>query len=539
MTRPVTGIGSSRAQNRTTRPRPAAIVRAMDLSRDFMLARAAARDPAYDGVFLTCVKTTGIYCLPSCRAKTPKPQNVEHCRTPEEARARGFRACRRCRPDDFYAGRAPLRDALLAALQRARSSPAEFASVGAFARAIGTGATKALELCRAHLHRPPAEVLLAARLGHARRALQATDRRVLDIALDAGFEGSSAFHANFRARFGTTPRGYRALLDGVQFALALPEPHATAAAFAYQTRDPESPCERGDERAFAKALVLAGRAALLDLRRAGARVHVAVRCGDGRAPGRAVMAAAHAAVVRMLRLDLDPAAGERALSRDPRLRPHVRRHRGLRPWGTATPFECVVWAILGQQVHLSFAQQLRAALVRRCGPPVGGTVGAQSGGLVAHPDAAAVAALAVDDLLALQCSRQKAECLLAVARAVATGTLDLDALAAGAADVALAALQEHRGIGPWTANYVALRGLLFPDCLPVGDSALATAAASVFELPERPDGERLAALAARFSPHRGLFTFHLWRAFSTNTGAGDSGARPRTTPAPAEALLRG
>ena len=520
MTRP----RSSRAQNRTTRPRPAAIVRAMDLSRDFMLARAAARDPAFDGVFLTCVRTTGIYCLPSCRAKAPKPQNVEHCRTPEEARARGFRACRRCRPDDFYAGRAPLRDALLAALQRAQAAPAEFASVGAFARAIGVGGTKALELCRTHLHRTPAEVLLAARLRHARSALLTTDRRVLDVALDAGFEGSSAFHANFRARFGTTPRGYRALLDGASFALALPEPHATAAAFAYQTRDRESPCERGDDRAFGKALVLAGRTALLELRRSGTRVHVAVRCGDGRAPGRAVMAAAHAAVVRMLRLDLDPAAGERALGRDRRLRPHVRRHRGLRPWGTATPFECLVWAILGQQVHLSFAQQLRRALVRRCGDAIGG--------LVAHPDAAAVAALEVQDLLALQCSRQKAECLLAVARAIAAGALDLDALAAGAADVALATLQEHRGIGPWTANYVALRGLLFGDCWPLGDSALATAAESVFALPARPDAEELATLAAPFAPHRGLLTFHLWRAF-----AGDSGARTRTTPPLAPALL--
>jgi 3-methyladenine DNA glycosylase/8-oxoguanine DNA glycosylase len=120
---------------------------------------------------------------------------------------------------------------------------------------------------------------------------------------------------------------------------------------------------------------------------------------------------------------------------------------------------------------------------------------------------------------------------------VAKGTLDLDALAAGAADVALAALQEHRGIGPWTANYIALRGLSFGDCWPVGDSALATAAESVFALPARPDAGELAALAVPFAPHRGLLAFHLWRAFAKDSGTGDSGARTRTTKAPAPALL--
>ena len=159
----------------------------MQLDRQTMLAHATARDSAFDGVFLTCVKTTRIYCLPSCRARTPKPENVEHASSPEEARSRGFRACKRCRPDDFYRGFDGDLDALLHALGQARARPGDFADVSTLARSSGCGPTKLLTLCRRHLHRTPKDLLQQARLQHARRALASTRRRVLDIALDAGF----------------------------------------------------------------------------------------------------------------------------------------------------------------------------------------------------------------------------------------------------------------------------------------------------------------------------------------------------------------
>ncbi len=174
-----------------------------------MLARARARDARFDGVFLTCVRTTGIYCLPSCRARAPKPENVEHHPTPSIARARGFRPCRRCRPDDFYAGVDRDRLALLDALVALRASPSEFENVASLATRVGCGATKLAALCRRHLGRTPAELLRAARIEHACNALRHTDRNVLDIALDAGFATSSAFHANFKRATGSTPGAYR------------------------------------------------------------------------------------------------------------------------------------------------------------------------------------------------------------------------------------------------------------------------------------------------------------------------------------------
>jgi AraC family transcriptional regulator of adaptative response / DNA-3-methyladenine glycosylase II len=497
----------------------------MPLTRGFMLARAAARDPDYDGVFLTCVRTTGIYCLPSCRARTPRPENVEHAPDPATARARGYRPCQRCRPDDRYAGRDRDRDALLAAVTAVRARPGDFRDVAAFAAAAGCGQTKLLLSCRRHLHRPPAEVLLLARLERARAALATTRARVLDVALDSGFEGSSAFHANFRRHHGMSPRAYRTMLAGASFALSLPDDHATAPCLLHQVRG-ESASERGGARELHLALQLGGRAGILSLQHRGRHVRAEVRVQGGSVPGRAAMVDAHAAAVRILRLDCDPLPAVRALQRDAALRPSVRAARGLRPWATPTAIDCLWLAILGQQVNVAFAFALRAGLALRAGTRIGD--------LCTQPDAAAVAALDARDLVRMRCSRGKAEALLTAARAVASGGLDVEDLATGSAEVAAERLQSLRGIGPWTAQYVLLRGARFLDCLPAGDAALSAAAQRAWSLPERPDAATVSALTANFAPHRSWLAFHLWRWLAAGS---DSRARTRTTPARAAALL--
>ncbi len=486
---------------------PSAATDPPPLTREQMLDRASARDRAFDSVFLTCVRTTGIYCLPSCRARSPKPENVEHARTPAEARARGFRPCKRCRPDDHHAGRDGDRDGLLRALTALRAAPGDFDDVAAFARATGCGATKLLLLCRKHLHRAPADVLLAARLHHARRELAGTRRRVLDIALDCGFQGSSAFHANFRAHTGMSPRAFRTMGDATGFALQLPPGHPTAACFAYHGRDADSLSERVLGPALHLALRFADRAGVLTLVLRRGSVHATVAMADGRAPGRAAMLDAHTSAVRLLRLDCDPAAGERVLRRDAALRPWLQQARGLRPWATATPFDCLLFAILGQQVHLAFAQQMRRDLTRRAGQPVGA--------LVAQPTAAAIADLDAGDLRAVRSSQSKGATVLTAARAIADGDLDLDALGAGSAEAAAQQLLALRGIGPWTTQYLLMRGLGFLDCAPTGDSALAAAAQRIHGLIERPDAGELAALLLPCAPYRSLASFHLWRVFAT------------------------
>jgi AraC family transcriptional regulator of adaptative response / DNA-3-methyladenine glycosylase II len=212
---------------------------------------------------------------------------------------------------------------------------------------------------------------------------------------------------------------------------------------------------------------------------------------------------AHGVALRILGLHLDPAPFEQRVARTRALRPLVNGRAGLRMPLMADPFEALVWGIVGQQVNLPFAYRLRRVIIDLVGADAGG-------GLRAHPDAAAVAALDYEDLTRRQFSRRKAEYIIDTARAVASGTLDLDAMSVAAAPAAERRLLDVRGLGPWSAQYMLMRGFGFADCVPAGDSGLATALERFFALAERPDPTAARRLMEAFSPYRTLATFHLW-----------------------------
>ncbi|MFW6201024.1 MAG: DNA-3-methyladenine glycosylase family protein, partial [Gemmatimonadota bacterium] len=214
---------------------------------------------------------------------------------------------------------------------------------------------------------------------------------------------------------------------------------------------------------------------------------------------------AHRIAVRLLGLGsrLDPTAFERRVAARPRLRRLIDGRAGLRLPRTADPFEALTWAIIGQQINLSFAAALRRALIELCGAPAGG-------GFRAHPDADAVARLDYGDLTARRFSRRKAEYLIDAARLVASGALPIARLSDGSASRLERRLLEVRGVGPWTAQYVMLRGCGLADCVPVGDSGLTEALRRFFELPARPDRERTLELMRPFAPYRSLATAHFW-----------------------------
>ncbi|MBK8097280.1 MAG: DNA-3-methyladenine glycosylase 2 family protein [Planctomycetes bacterium] len=473
----------------------------MTLSREFMLARAAARDRRYDGVFLTCVRTTGIYCLPSCKARTPLPANVEHCVTPLEARARGFRACRRCRPDEFHAGRDPAHERLQTVLAAVRSRPGDFADAAAIASTLQVGVTKMAALFRQHLHASAGDTLLAARIAFACERLATSRARVLDIALDAGFASSSAFHDNFKRRTGTTPESYRRLLRADRFTLELPSAFPRAEFLRLWGRDAGGTCERLVDGVLHKAFALAGRPAVLSLAVRHGRAECRV---EGAGTGPEAMRQAHATVVRMLDFAGDPEPGIAHLRREPALRPLLRARPGLRLLPAATPWECLAWAIVGQQVNVAFAAALRSAWIERLGERIGD--------LYVHPSPSAAAALDVGALRRLRFSGPKATHLLTAAAAAAGPSLPLDDLKHATATQAGRQLAAVRGIGPWTVGYVLLRGFQFVDALPVGDVVLAQALQQTLGLQERPDADGVVAATAPFAPYRGQLTMHLWNA---------------------------
>ena len=477
---------------------------AAPLSRQDMLARMYASDPAADGRFLTGVLTTGIYCLPSCRARKPNAENVRFFASEDEARAAGLRPCRRCRPHHFYERYDP--DLHLAAgiAGRVRLDPGSLRALDDVVRASGVGATRLHVLFRRHFHTTPAAFLARARVSAARELLAADSTGTGEVAFAVGFESVSAFYDRFRRATGLTPGEYRRLGGQPRFRLRLPADFRPAFALRMLARDPESRTEGARGSAAFKVLRFPGGPAVLRMELADGAAHCSVDAARPLGPDD--VRAAHAAAIRLLGLAEDPAPFERRVTErgDGGL---VEGRRGLRVPLTADPWEALVWAVVGQQVNLPFACALRRELVDLCSEPAGG-------GLMAHPTPDALAGLDVADLRRRRFSGRKAEYLVEAARQVATGDLPLDELAESPAPTAEQRLCAVRGIGPWSAQYVLMRGFGLADCVPVGDSALATALQRWLDLDARPGPAETAALMERFAPFRSLATFHLWQTLS-------------------------
>ncbi len=199
----------------------------LSLPFDEMLARMVASDSTANGLFVTGVLTTGIYCLPSCPARKPKAENVVFFAAESEALEAGLRACKRCRPDDFYAGRDPDRERLESALSALDQDPSAFADVAAFAEQVGIGLSKLHTLTQRHAGTTPAELIHASRIRVAMRLLCEGQVGATEAAFAVGYESVSAFYKRFKQATGLTPRAFA---RQEAFAADEREPTDTAAA---------------------------------------------------------------------------------------------------------------------------------------------------------------------------------------------------------------------------------------------------------------------------------------------------------------------
>lgn len=465
----------------------------MKLPKPFSWTREEARSGKFDGKFLIGVRTTGIYCLPSCPTHPPKPGNVALYRTEADCQAVGLRACKRCRPDLYYRGEDENVALFEGLAERVRGQPDAFADTSALARAAGVSLTKLTGLLRDHAHLAPAQWLRRERVARAAAALLASDQKVVDIGFAAGFESESVFHRQFLAHTRMTPGAYRALRGGLVFLIQLPAGYRAKEILAYHARDPEGLTERSEGNKIWKALSTSDGPVVLELsfEKEGvwARLHCEYKLGP------ASMTFLHEAALRMLGLNNEVTPFET------RHAGFVAPRRGLRLPNLPTVFDSLAWGIIGQQINVKFAGSLRRDLILLAGGKVGD--------MRTHPTPERVADLSVAKLHARRYSRSKAQYLIGAAEAVAKGELDLESLPRGSALAAEKKLTALHGIGTWTARYVMMR-IGFADAAPVGDAALAAALQKLHKLPERPETEKAAKLLAQFAPHRSLATMHLW-----------------------------
>lgn len=471
-------------------------------------------DPRFDGWIFCGVTSTGIYCRPSCPARTPERANVRFYPSAAAAQAAGFRACKRCRPDATPGS--PEWDTRADVVGRAMRLIAD----GVVDREGVPGLAARLGYTERHVHRQlvavagagPLALARAQRARAARVLLETTGVPITEVAFAAGFASVRQFNATVREVFATTPGELRTRArrhgrpeESGAIALRLPyrEPLEPEGLIAFLGLRAVAGVEDVADGAYRRSLRLPHGPGIAEL-----------APGDGHIRARFVLSdlrdlpAAMQRCRTLLDLDSDPRAVLEALGGDTLLGPLVRAAPGRRVPGHVDAHELAVRAVLGQQVSVAGAATLAARLTATYGEPLERPLGA-----ITHlfPSAAALAAADPADL---PMPRARRSALLGLTAALADGAVVLDA--GVDREEALASLRALPGIGPWTASYVAMRGLRDPDAFLPSDLGVRHALERLGQ-----DGRPLAAerVAERWRPYRAYALQHLWASLSAPAAA--------------------
>jgi AraC family transcriptional regulator of adaptative response / DNA-3-methyladenine glycosylase II len=477
-----------------------------------------SRDTRFDGWFFGAVTSTGIYCRPSCPARTPKRANMRFYATAAAAQQAGYRACKRCRPDASPGS--PEWNQRADLVGRAMRLIAD----GVVDREGVAGLARRLNFSERHLHRQlvaevgagPIALARAQRSQTARILIETTEVPLSQIAFASGFASIRQFNDTIRAVFAMTPtelrsraqiaarRGPRTPSGAVAAAgtisLRLPfrAPFDAAPMLDFLRTRAVVGVESGDETSYRRSLALPFGAATVKLAPLPDHIACTLRLDDLRDLPAAVQRCR-----RLLDLDADPVAVDALLEEDPLLAPLVRKHPGLRAPGHGDGFELVVRAIVGQQVSVAGARTVLGRLTAALGEPIA----RPEDELTTHfPTAAAFAAAPVT---AFPMPKARAETVRRVARAVADGELVIDPGAAR--DVLESRLLAIPGIGPWTVAYVSLRALGDPDVFLPTDIGVRNALA---RLGVDSDPRAAAHRAEAWRPWRSYALVHLWTSLS-------------------------
>ncbi len=491
----------------------------MDFDSDRVWQAIEACDTRFDGWFFCGVKTTGIYCRPGCPARTPKRENVLLFASAAAAQSAGFRACKRCRPDATPGS--PEWDLRADLVGRAMRLIAD----GLVDREGVVGLARRLGYTERHLHRQlvavvgagPLALARAQRAQTARILLETTALAITDVAFAAGFQSVRQFNATIQEVFALTPSALRLRArrhgrpeDSGALSLRLPyrAPLDAEGLVAFLGLRAVPGVEEVRDGAYRRSLRLPHGAGAVELRPAEGHVHARYWLSDLRDLGAAMQRSR-----ALLDLDSDPGSVTDVLGAEPLLGQLVRGAPGRRVPGAVDGHELAVRAVLGQQVSVRGASTLAGRLVERYGEVLKRPLGS-----VTHVFPAADAIADADPAkLAMPIARRRA--LLALATALARGELAIDA-GVDRAD-ARRRLLALPGIGPWTADYIAMRALRDPDAFLPSDLGVRHA---LEQLGHSGAPANAAMLAERWRPYRAYAVQHLWASLPAVRASKDSRA---------------
>ncbi|MBF6131718.1 DNA-3-methyladenine glycosylase 2 family protein [Nocardia otitidiscaviarum] len=468
----------------------------------------ATRDARFDGQFFTAVRTTGIYCRPSCPAITPKRTNVTFLPTAAAAQQCGFRACRRCLPD--AAPGSPLwntrADLAARAMRLIADGVVERGGVPALADSLGYSQRQLTRVLTSELGAGPLALARAHRAHTARLLIQTTQLSMSDIAFAAGFASIRQFNDTVREVFAVSPTRLREEVRRNSDAVAATNGSLTL----------RLPYREPLDRTWLEWFLSAHATPGLELWEDGvytrtlrtphghATVRLSVREGHVRAAlslhDMRDLAPTVARLRHLLDLDADPVGIDEALAAGSGLP----LGPGIRVPGCLDGPELLLRTMIGQQISVAAANTHTARLVTALGDPAPGPVP------YLFPTPAAVAERGAEVLTG---PVRRIAAIVGAARALASGDLVLHA-GRTAADVRrdLLALE---GVGPWTADYVTMRLLADPDIL-LHTDLVVRRGANLLGLDLTDTG--------RFAPWRSYLSMHLWKHALANPAAAPDGA---------------
>ena len=479
----------------------------MHLDAESCYRAVKSRDRRFDGVFFIAVRTTGIYCRPSCPARTPAYENVTFHPTAAAAQSAGYRACKRCLPDatpgspdwDVAA------DVAGRAMRLIADGVVDRDGVEGLAARVGYTSRHLTRLLTQELGAGPLALARAKRAQTARVLLETTELGAADVAFAAGFRSVRQFNDTVREVYASTPtqlrgrRGHGSTGGTIQLRLAVRTPFAGRALLDFLETRAVAGIETVTGPTYARTLRLPHGTGVVELELQDqteegttAFVPATFRLDDLRD-----LSAAVERVRRLVDADCDPVAIGDAFAGDPLLGQLARTTPGLRVPGHVDGDELAVRAVLGQQVTVAAARTAAARLVREYGDPLPEPHGALSR---VFPTVERLAAL---DPESLPMPRARGRALVGLCRALADGDIRLDRGADR--DAVREALLAIPGIGPWTADYIALRALGHPDVFLPKDTGIRDALRGLGRDPA--DSSRL---AAAWSPWRSYAQLYLW-----------------------------
>ncbi len=489
-------------------------MRPMDLDREACYRAIQARDPRFDGRLFIAVRTTGIYCRPICPARTPKLENIVFYSSAAAAQEAGFRPCLRCRPEsspDLAAWQGTSNTVSRAlALIADGALDGDDADVERLALRLGIGERQLRRLFQSHLGASPIAVAQTRRVLFAKQLIHETRMSMTQVALAAGFGSLRRFNHTFRRLYARPPSVLRRQSSGaaagagdrsgITLRLSYAPPYDWPAMIGFLAGRAIPGVEVVTPDRYRRTIELDGHHGTIEVTPVMGRHAVAVTI---RFPSVKALPAIVARVRRVFDLGADVRAIAARLAEDPCLAPLVAARPGLRVPGAWDGFELAVRAVLGQQITVTAARRLAGKLVAAYGeplPPAGHFMPGLTT-LFPHPGRLVGAELAK---LGIPGARAVALSGLAAAAASQPRLFHPD----GDLDAAVARLRALPGIGPWTAQYIAMRALRDPDAFPAADIGLLRATAGADGV--RPTAAALLSRAEKWRPWRAYAAQHLW-----------------------------